>query len=300
MTTADTNATQQPALAGGTARGQLAHLKAHLQFQNQSDHDRWQVHWNTVITRRDSRRHITKAIHEKINRKAAIAAAQAGGIPFSHQAQDRREYDPRQQERQLEMLRDGMRQRRYGFPSGGDWNLICRRLAARIMRACSPDADEDRIQRRLSRYSLDPGEECHVLPHEARFPRDIKYGLIMHRVLRKTLVQQGRSPKRARQTMLREVYGCRYCRQLIAPEALTPVSGYWRAPGQCPACEAFVHYDQKVMVAVLKEDPDRLAGNADVNGRPAATVIGPGQQKEDAAGDNVPKQREREATAVIG
>ena len=293
MTNAVTTAPQQPALAGGTAHNQLAHLKAHLQFQQQTKYDKWEVHWNTVITRQQSRRHVTQAIHEKINRKAAIAAAQAQGVPFNHQAQDRREYDARQQERQLEMLRDGMRQRRYGFPSGGDWNLICRRLAARIMRACSPDADEDRIQRRLSRYSLDPGEECHVLPHEARFPREIKYGMMMHRLLRKTLVEQGRSPKRARQTMLREVYACRYCRQVISPDALTPVSAYWRVPGQCPACEAFVHHDQKLMVAVLREDPDRLAGTVQVNGGAATTVI--------AADDgSVPKQREREAAAVIG
>lgn len=300
MATAEKPAVNHPALAGGLAPGQLAHLKAHLKFQQQTEYDKWEVHWNTVITRRQSRRHLTQAIHEKINRKAAIAAAQEQGVPFSHQAQDRREYDARQQERQLEMLRDGVRQRRYGFPSGGDWNLICRRLAARMMRACSPHDDEERIQRRLSRYALHPAEECHVLPHEARFPRDIKYRMMMHRLLRKTLVQQGRSPKRARQTMLREVYGCRYCRQLIAPEALTPVSAHWRAPGQCPACEAFGHYDQKLMVAVLKDDPNRLAGAAEVNGRTAASVIPAGDTAYPAPEGEVPKQRETKAAAVIG
>ena len=55
--------------ASGNHRVQLTHLKAHLIFQIQTKQQKAQISWNTVITQAQSRRHITRQLHEKINSK---------------------------------------------------------------------------------------------------------------------------------------------------------------------------------------------------------------------------------------
>ncbi len=58
-----------PTAAGGDHRAQLVHLKAHLKSQRQDRSGETRTGWCTVITRAESRRHITRQLHEKINAK---------------------------------------------------------------------------------------------------------------------------------------------------------------------------------------------------------------------------------------
>ena len=62
-TAAETRAgTGMLASAGGDHRAQLVHLKAHLAFQAQTKCEEARINWSTVITRAQSRRHITRAL----------------------------------------------------------------------------------------------------------------------------------------------------------------------------------------------------------------------------------------------
>ena len=273
-TAAPDRPTAHPAAAGGSAANQLAHLRTHLEFQRQDQYEEARINWCTVITREQSRHHITRALHEKINCKAAVARGESVNdqLRADQQAAERR--------RQLDMLAQGLRQRRAGFPSGGDWHLLNRRLAGRILQAFRPRCDAAEIQRLLSRYSYRRGEESCVPPEEVRFPREIQYARAVHRLLKAILKQQGRSPTRARTAVLRAVYACQGCRQLIAPDALLDPGQYRRTRGQCPECQSLVHGEQEMNVAVLKEQPHRLVGQVEVLGRRRDNVVERDEERE--------------------
>ena len=118
-------ATEKPlALAGGTARGQLAHLRAHLKFQHQEEFKQARVDWCTTITREQSRRHIARAIHDKINFKAEMLQRKSLPPGYNPRIPDSRQQE---QEKQLVRLAQGLRRREAGFPSPGD----CYRIPAK-------------------------------------------------------------------------------------------------------------------------------------------------------------------------
>ena len=66
--------------AGGDHRAQLAHLKTHRKFQRQEECDQARIDWCTVISRAQSREHITRHLHRKINAKVP------GFNPKGHEA----------------------------------------------------------------------------------------------------------------------------------------------------------------------------------------------------------------------
>ena len=106
--------------AQGDAGIQLRHLKGHLAFQRQERHERLRLDWATVITREQSRRHITRDLHAKINRK--------GGDLEPRGRQDQPEQQ-RMLRRTARMVRNGERL------SGGDLHGLPEELRRRITRA---------------------------------------------------------------------------------------------------------------------------------------------------------------------
>ena len=61
---------KHPAAAGGNPTVQLRHLRAHRKFQRQEKFEKARIDWKTVISREQSRRHIARDLHAKINQKA--------------------------------------------------------------------------------------------------------------------------------------------------------------------------------------------------------------------------------------
>ncbi len=59
-----------PAAAGGNPAVQLRHLRAHRAFQRQETFEEARIDWKTVISREQSRLHVTRHLHAKINLKA--------------------------------------------------------------------------------------------------------------------------------------------------------------------------------------------------------------------------------------
>lgn len=272
-TTVRERAIHLPAAAGGNPTAQLAHLKAHLDFQRQGHRERARVDWCTTITGEQSHRHITRSLHRKINCKASLEEARDRRLPMTPGQACSQENEATERELQILLLAQGLGLRRAGYPSGGDWSLLNRRLAARILQAFRPHCSGSEIQEQLSRYSYRRGEENCLLPHEVRFPREVQRRLMAHRLLRKVLQEQERSPRRARQAALRTAYACRGCRQLLAPEALLDVASTRQSRGQCPECHATVHQDQAMTLAVAKKNLSQLVGHVDVLGRRQSQVV---------------------------
>ena len=65
------SATERPlAAAGGNPTVQLQHLRTHRRFQRQESFEKARIDWKTVISREQSRRHVVRHLHAKINAKA--------------------------------------------------------------------------------------------------------------------------------------------------------------------------------------------------------------------------------------
>ena len=67
-----------PAAAGGDVPDQIRHLRGHLAFQRQTRHETLRLGRNAVITKGQSRLHVTRELHRKINAKAGIQPPTAG------------------------------------------------------------------------------------------------------------------------------------------------------------------------------------------------------------------------------
>ena len=116
-----------PAAAGGDVPDQLRHLRGHLAFQRQTRSETLRLDWNAVITRAQSRLHVTRELHRKIN-------AKAGG-----ETPDGRNLAPEVQKR---LVRLGRMHRRRERVSPGDLLGIGGRLRERIRRTCRSMEDE--------------------------------------------------------------------------------------------------------------------------------------------------------------
>lgn len=108
--------------ANRNAGGQLAHLRGHLAFQQQDRHQTVRLDWATVMTREQSRRHITRELHRKINVK--------GRLEEPRGRQDTAEVR-RMLRRTARMVRNGERL------SGGDLCGLSGRLGRRIRSAAA-------------------------------------------------------------------------------------------------------------------------------------------------------------------
>ena len=111
------------AAAGGNPTVQLQHLRAHRKFQRQEKFEKARIDWKTVISREQSRRHVVRHLHAKIN-------AKAGGL----QPQGRMNTD----EGQESMTRLARRVRNGERVSPGDGLGLSWRLRRRMVPAGHP------------------------------------------------------------------------------------------------------------------------------------------------------------------
>ncbi len=160
---------QFPAAAGGNPRAQLRHLRTYRAFQRQDQFEKARIDWKTVITKSESRRHVARNLHAKINQKA-------GGL----QPADRMN-TPEEQESMVRLARRIGNQERVspGDGLGLSWNLRRRMLQARYPRRPSAQgpgfppevrkrrAEQERLKRLLTMQGASggggrPGSSCHT------------------------------------------------------------------------------------------------------------------------------------------
>ena len=177
--TAPHTAPKMLASAGGDHRAQLVHLKAHLAFQAQTKCEQARINWSTVITRAQSRRHITRALHEKINSK----------VPGFHPPGKVNTPDG---QRRLESV---VNHAKHGNFFGGDGNVVLPwRLQYRIYRSTYPRHSDDAFWDLVGERRPVP-----VRPKEETFALEIRVRLAEARALRNKLEEllrnQGRQPE---------------------------------------------------------------------------------------------------------
>ena len=120
-----------PAAAGGNPAVQLRHLRAHRAFQRQEKFENARIDWKTVISRAQSRRHVARHLHAKIN-------AKAGGL----QPQGRMNTDEGQDSMVRLARKIGNRER----ISPGDGLGLSRNLRGRMTHARCPNRSEKQFK----------------------------------------------------------------------------------------------------------------------------------------------------------
>ena len=205
-------ASKMLASAGGDHRAQLQHLKAHLAFQAQTKCEKARINWSTVITRAQSRRHITRAVHEKINSK--VPGFHAPGKVNTLDGQSR--------------LESVVNHARHGNFIGSDGNVVLPwRLQYRIYRSTYPRHSDQAFWELVEERRPVP-----VRPKEEGFHPEVRAHLreakALRRKLEELLKNQGASPKRWRETVLRTMRHCLFCRQIYPVEQVHD--------DRCPEC----------------------------------------------------------------
>lgn len=219
---------KHPAAAGGDTATQLRHLRAHRAFQRQENFEKARIDWKTVIDQDESRRHVARHLHAKINQKAG--GLQPAGRMNTGDGQE-------------SMVRLARRVRNRERISPGDGLGLSWNLRRRMVRAGYPRHSEEAFEEIMR---LDhPG----TLPaKDEGFPPEVKEQRAERERLKQLLAMQGASPKRHREAVAAEAYACRGCRNLFHPEAVEK--------GQCPVCIHNLEERDLVKIAV-KIGPER-------------------------------------------
>ena len=221
---------------GGDHSGQLRHLRHHLAFQRQQACSHMEINWNTRITREESRRHITRELHRKINWKSG--------------EQPRGRMDQPEAQRDLERL--GRMLPRRERPSRGDMFRLSHRLQVRIARARRPETplpafDQDWFTRKAQ------GRCPLVGPVQDGFPLEQQVAVLLHAKLRDLLRAQGASPRRARRSRIQNFLACGRCRH-ITPH----LEGEREQP--C-ACGAILHRNTDTVEVAVRQDDGTPVGS---------------------------------------
>ena len=171
-----------PAAAGGDHRAQLAHLKAHLKFQNQDKYEQARLNWATVITREQSRRHITLHLNEKINAK----------LPGFYRPGKTNTEDGQA------TLQSMVSHAITGIHHGGHIQVqLPWRLRYRIYRASMPEVSERGF------WEL-AGEHCPVpiRPKNEGFPEEIRARHALRERVKELIQRQGANPAKHRDAII--------------------------------------------------------------------------------------------------
>ena len=186
----DTDQTRKfPAAAGGDHRVQLAHLKAHLKFQKQDRCDRAKISWNTIITRAQSRLHITLELNEKINSKT----------PGFHRPGKVNTPDGQRK------LRSFASHARTGIFHGGDGNVrLPWRLRYRMYRARKPQLSDHAF-----REIEDERPQPRIPRKEQEFPLELRHKLALRQETCRLIQLQGANPKHHKEAVILTVHPCR-------------------------------------------------------------------------------------------
>ena len=210
MTT--THQSRPLAAAGGDPAHQLKHLKAHLAFQTQDQCDLARIDWATNINRTQSREHITKHLHRKINSK----------LPSFHGPG---KLDTEEGQRALQTTARYAAMRT--FHGGNGFHLLGWNLRFRMFR-------ERSLRRGISEYVFWElaSEECNsprIQPKEKSFPEHIQYRLALRRMVSDLIRAQGANPRHHKDAVLLETHLCP-----LAAAHLTRDQADER--GRCPHC----------------------------------------------------------------
>ena len=210
MTSAPTTAL--PAAIGGNPAGQLRHLKAHLAFQRQDRCDQARIDWATVITRAQSRRHITRHLHLKINAK--VPGFHGPGKLDTEEGQEALQTTARYVARRVHHGGNG-------FHLIG-WNLRYRMFRERSRRR---GLSEEAFWEILSDETNSP----RLRPKECSFPQHIQYRRALRRAVYDLIKAQGANPRHHRDALRLETHVCPR-----TGEHLTRQDG--DDEGRCPHC----------------------------------------------------------------
>ena len=185
----DTDQTRKfPAAAGGDHRVQLAHLKAHLKFQKQHRCEKAKISWNTIITRAQSRLHITLELNEKINSKT----------PGFHRPGKVNTPDGQRK------LRSFASHARTGIFHGGDGNVqLPWRLRYRMYRAQRPQLSD-----RAFREIEDERPQPRIPRKDEEFPLEFRCKLALRRETCRLIRLQGANPRHHRDAIILTVHPC--------------------------------------------------------------------------------------------
>lgn len=179
------------AAAGGDHRAQLAHLKAHLEFQRQQKCDKARIDWCTTITKAQSRAHVTRHLHWKINAK--VPGFHGPGKLDSPEGQ--------------EVLRNTARYVRMKVHHGGNgfhligWNLRFRMYRERSLRR---GLSEQAFWEIVSEERNSP----RIRPKEQEFPEHIQYRLALRRRVAALIRDQGANPRHHKDAILLTTHLC--------------------------------------------------------------------------------------------
>ena len=200
------------AAAGGDPAHQLKHLKAHLAFQNQDQCEEARIGWATIINRHQSREHITRHLHRKINSK--VPSFHGPGKLDSEEGQTALETTAR-------YVRGRMLHGGNGFHLIG-WNLGFRMFRERSR--CRGLAEEA-----FWEILADEPNSPRLRPKENSFPEHIQYRLALRRMVSELIRAQGANPRHHKNAVLLETHLCP-----LTGTHLTRADADER--GRCPHC----------------------------------------------------------------
>ena len=238
MATTEKRTNDVPAAAGGDHRTQLKHLKAHLAFQRQEKCEKAKIDWCTVITKSQSRDHITRHLHLKINRK--VVGYHGPGKIDTDEGQ--------------EALRTTARHVAMRVHYGGNgFSLIGWNLGFRMYR-------ERSLRRGIAEeafWEITVGERnTPRLSHkEESFPPEIQYRHAMFRYARELVRKQGANPKRHRDAQAIRAFRCPRCRETTPRETVLA-----QESPECPGCEFSLRHQISVDMAFTGSEPPVLIG----------------------------------------
>ena len=185
------------------------------------------LNWSTTITRAESKRHITKELHRKINAKS----------PDFHPPG--KTNTPEGQRHLQDMARRLSNNERL---SPGDGYNLPWRLRYRIIRAHHPRLSNQAFQDLMRQDH--PGL---IRPKRDDFPPHIRAGLQYVEKLRELLQQAGINPRLHPDYLITLAYHCPGCRRLHAIEDLSDQV--------CPACRRPADWTNVVQTASKPDSP---------------------------------------------
>lgn len=215
------------ATAGGDHRVQLKHLKLHRWFQSQTQHTFLKLNWNTTITREESRRHITREIHAKINSKAP-RLFNTGKLDTPEGQQHLQDFARRLNNRERISPGDGYKL---------NWNL-----RYRAIRSMYPALTEEMFVDLMKNDF--PGN---IQPKERTFPPHVLTAMRHTHRLKELLSKQGISPKRHRAFIICQALRCRQCRNTHAESQVQD--------NKCPNCQHRLTIEDSIDLACKPDSP---------------------------------------------
>ena len=230
----ESESTQHSFLAalGGNPGAQLLHLRKHLEFQRQDKFEKTRIDWATVIDQNQSRRHITRDLHAKINLKATIASGQdfyQPGRANSDEALDN-------MDKMTFMIRSkGRIEARMGLDRHLSWNT-----RYRIFRSRHRHLSDEVFWKMMA--------ETHyrtIAPKRNGFPMEIQVEIAEREQARKDLAQynkrlrelisiQGGNPDEYKKAVIRVMRYCYFCSQLHPHDQHATVDDPYQ---RCPDCQ---------------------------------------------------------------